>query len=168
MNCKHCGNLIPEKRVDMGYRECVNCSTVTKWSGAAVNYHKTGNTTEIIKDPEVAREFAYMSARKGFGVLKGMTSQKKPNSVFQKKAAQKILPAAAKTFFGGNIVRVKPTYYFEEVGKEMMDMLESSGYAQALQHIKDSLENRRIYKKQADQLISILKTLFNENKNSIS
>jgi hypothetical protein len=157
MVCKHCETVIPQKRVDMGYRECVNCSTTPRWSANPVIFHKTGNTTEIIKDPEVAADLAFASARKGFGVLKGMTANRRPKAVTTKKVeAPKVLPAAAVSF--RRVAVHKPTYYFEEVGQEMMDIFEKHGYTLASQHIQKALEEKRIYRKQADQLSLILNT----------
>lgn len=74
--CTKCGNDFPLKRKELGYKECVECSTQQKWSGAQVVHHKTGNEVEIIKDPEVAQDFEFKSRRKGFGTLQGMTSKR--------------------------------------------------------------------------------------------
>ena len=51
----------------MGYSSCVECSTEHKWSGHLVVFHKTGNTYDIIKNPETAAKMASMSSRYGFG-----------------------------------------------------------------------------------------------------
>ena len=66
MICK-CGNAIPKKRVELGYKKCVTCSTEKKWSGHLVVHHKTGNNYDVIKDPETAAKMASMSNRNGFG-----------------------------------------------------------------------------------------------------
>jgi hypothetical protein len=159
MVCKHCETVIPQKRAELGYRECVNCSTTPRWSANPVIFHKTGNTTEIIKDPELAADLAFASARKGFGVLKGMTANRRPKAVAQKKTeSSKVTPIAALSF-SRTITVHKPTYYFEEVGQEMMDIFEKHGYTLASQHIQKALEEKRIYRKQADQLSLILNTI---------
>lgn len=66
MICK-CGNVIPVKRVELGYNRCVECSTEKKASGHLVVHHKTGNEIQVIKDPETAAKMASMSNRNGFG-----------------------------------------------------------------------------------------------------
>ena len=43
-----CGNIIPKKRVEMGYKVCVECSTTEKYGCIDIIYHKTGNTIEIL------------------------------------------------------------------------------------------------------------------------
>lgn len=156
MKCKHCEGIIPQKRIDLGYRECVNCSTTQRWSANPVIFHKTGNTTEIIKDPEVAADIAFASARKGFGVLRGMTSRRKPVEAKNAKN-KKIVPQQQN--FSRPIGSYKPVYYFEEVGTESMSIFESIGANAACAHIEKSLAKKRIYKKQADQLIQIIEQL---------
>ena len=78
-----CGDIIPKIRKDLGYLKCVNCSDEAKWSGNLVVFHKTGNSYEIIKDPEVAANVARLSSRNGFGsnrkalAKEGISSSKK-------------------------------------------------------------------------------------------
>jgi len=66
MICK-CGNIIPQKRVNLGFNFCIECSPVQKASGHLIVHHKTGNEYQIIKDPEVAAKIASMASRNGFG-----------------------------------------------------------------------------------------------------
>jgi hypothetical protein len=87
-NCK-CGSSIPAPRQKLGYTVCVNCSSEPAWSCSALTYHKTGNTIEIIKDPEVAYNINQMANRKSFGVMNGITGNysryRKPNEDPPKK-----------------------------------------------------------------------------------
>jgi|LakMenEpi03Aug12_release.lakeMendotaPanAssembly.Ray.scaffolds.fasta_scaffold89380_3 hypothetical protein len=154
MDCK-CGSEIPQKRFEMGYRTCTSCSTEHRWTIVPVNYHKTGNTAEIIKDPEVAADFLFQSQRKNFGVLRGMTSSRsrKTESVHrEKRQIQTTIPLIKSTVKE----RYLPEYDFENVGLETMNILESKGAETAIIHIQKSLEEKRIFKKQADRLIEIV------------
>lgn len=153
MNCK-CGSIIPEKRIQMGYKTCVECSTESRWTVVPVNYHKTGNTAEVIKDPEVAADFIFQSQRKSFGVLRGMTSNRRRSVATDEKKEIKVATKPAPI---GVINRYMPKYEFNEVGSEMMKILESQGIDLAISHIQKSLSDKRIFKKQADQLIEIAK-----------
>lgn len=75
MNCTKCGAFIPEKRHEMGFTVCVNCSTQPKWSGHLVVHHKTGNEYEVIKDQETAQILKKLSTRNGFSsARKGATA----------------------------------------------------------------------------------------------
>ena len=102
MNCQKCGNNIPKKRVEMGYSTCVDCSTESKWSGHLVVFHKTGNTYDIIKDPETAAIMASMSNRNGFGSKRKTVAKEGKNSV------KKITPAENKNIDPSVIKRIPP------------------------------------------------------------
>ncbi len=157
MKCK-CGSDIPVKRFDMGYKVCVECSTESRWTVVPVNYHKTGNTAEIIKDPEVAADFMFMSSRKGFGVMRGMTSGRKRQIHKQplKEPKKDESPALVQPRI---LSRHMPTYYFEEVGEKAMNIAENESIDRALQYIEEALNENLIYKKQADQIIQIINTI---------
>ncbi len=42
------GVKIPQVRLDLGYKTCVECSTVEKYSYVPIITHKTGNTIQIV------------------------------------------------------------------------------------------------------------------------
>ena len=56
--CTKCNSTMPDERVHLGYRECVECSSVEPYSAHVVYPHKTGafvqpvsrNQKEIYKD----------------------------------------------------------------------------------------------------------------------
>jgi hypothetical protein len=163
MKCK-CGDEIPKGRLKLGYKVCVNCSTESKWSVVQVNYHKTGNTTEVIKDPEVAADFAFMSSRKGFGVMRGLTSSRRKtitpkDPVPEKKTEEK---DSGPTIISKVCDRYMPTYYFEEVGEKATKIAEELGYTESIKYIENSLEKKLIFKKQAEQLKQIIHFLTHE------
>jgi hypothetical protein len=68
--CK-CGSEIPEKRVEMGYKTCVECSTEEKYGFIDVVYHKTGNTIEILP-AEDAKKMRELTKRRGFGSMSSL------------------------------------------------------------------------------------------------
>ena len=41
-NCVKCDTTMPDERVHLGYRECVDCSSVEAYSAHIVYPHKTG------------------------------------------------------------------------------------------------------------------------------
>jgi hypothetical protein len=144
----------------MGYRVCVECSTEARWSVVPVNYHKTGNTAEIIKDPELAEEFMFMSSRKGFGVMRGMTSTRRKKVTRQEPVEKK--EEVQTTVIEPKVMsRYMPTYYFEEVGENAVKIAESESIDKALAYVETALNERLIYKKQDDQIKEILNYLQN-------
>ena len=67
MNCK-CGNKIPDVRVNLGYKTCVNCSTVEQYGCAPLINHKTGNSIQIMSQSDAAK-IAKMTQRRGYGTM---------------------------------------------------------------------------------------------------
>ena len=67
MNCK-CGNIIPNVRVNLGYKTCVNCSTVEQYGCAPLINHKTGNSIQIMSQSDAAK-IAKMTQRRGYGTM---------------------------------------------------------------------------------------------------
>ena len=65
MKCK-CNNEIPQGRVNLGYKVCINCSTVERYACAPITYHKTGNTIQIVSQSQAAA-LAKAGRRKGYG-----------------------------------------------------------------------------------------------------
>jgi len=67
MKCK-CNTLIPEGRLKLGYKVCVNCSIVERYGCAPLINHKTGNSIQIMSRSDAAR-IAKMTRRKGYGTM---------------------------------------------------------------------------------------------------
>ena len=65
MICK-CKNIIPEGRVKLGYKTCVNCSDVERYGCIPITYHKTGNSIQIMSSSD-AEKMARLTRRKGYG-----------------------------------------------------------------------------------------------------
>ncbi len=67
MICK-CNNIIPEGRVKLGYKVCVQCSTVEQYGCAPITFHKTGNSIQIMSSKDAAA-MAKLTRRKGYGTM---------------------------------------------------------------------------------------------------
>ncbi len=68
MNCIKCNAIIPEGRVKLGYKVCVQCSTVEQYGCAPITYHKTGNSIQIMSSKDAAT-IAKLTRRKGYGTM---------------------------------------------------------------------------------------------------
>jgi hypothetical protein len=77
MNCKSCKKEIPQGRVDLGYKVCVDCSEVERYGCVDIVYHKTGNTIQIMPQEDAAK-INKLSQRTGFGTLRGLKSGSAP------------------------------------------------------------------------------------------
>tara|TARA_Y100000114_G_scaffold156052_1_gene181854 strand:- start:473 stop:682 length:210 start_codon:yes stop_codon:yes gene_type:complete len=69
MKCK-CNNIIPQGRVNLGYKTCVNCSTTERYGCIPITYHKTGNTIQIMSQSDAAH-IAKATRRRGYGTMLG-------------------------------------------------------------------------------------------------
>ena len=69
MKCK-CDKIIPIQRVELGYKQCVQCSTVEQYGCAPITFHKTGNSIQIMSSKDAAR-IAKLTRRKGYGTMLG-------------------------------------------------------------------------------------------------
>lgn len=159
MNCKSCEQPVHPKRIELGYRTCVLCSTEKMWSGIPITNHKTGNEIQIVKDPEVAAEFMAKSARVGFGTMRGMTTgYKRRNPTPAVKISDEVVPKKniERIIKDRIISRRKMPHEYETVGEEMMITLESQGQAAAILCIENALEKKRIFRKHFEQLNSII------------
>jgi hypothetical protein len=143
--CK-CGSEIPQKRIELGYKECVKCSKVEVYGCVDVVYHKTGNTIEIM-DKASVEQYNKMARRTGFGIMSGLRSG---------KASE--LP---KTPISNNPVGRDPYLStgknFEIIGERAMLKMESTGLEKALEYVKKAVSEFEINQLEGDKLSRILK-----------
>jgi hypothetical protein len=67
MKCK-CDNIIPQARLDLGYKVCIKCSDVEPYGCAPIINHKTGNTIQIMSLSD-AQKVAKLTRRRGYGTM---------------------------------------------------------------------------------------------------
>ena len=105
-----CNHNIPQARLDLGYKVCIDCSTVEKLGCIDTINHKTGNTIQVMSR-EDADKASKLTRRAGFGILRSMSG----GSTSQRKA--KIINGCSTTYVGNDVM-------FEQIGKTYMDYLE--------------------------------------------
>ena len=104
-----CNHNIPQARLDLGYTECVDCSTVQKLGCIDTINHKTGNSIQVMSR-EDADKASKLTKRAGFGILRSMasgSSQRKSN----------MITGCSTTYVGNDVM-------FEQVGKTYIDFLD--------------------------------------------
>ena len=155
MICK-CGNNIPDLRVKKGYKTCINCSTESKWSGVQVVHHKTGNETQIIKDPEVAADFIAKSARSGYGTLKGVTgSQKKART--STREVKKIEPVSRPVDRVIARKKVETNYNDDEIAASVFTLIDKQEFDLAKNLIETNFQSLNLSPLGRKQLLFLLK-----------
>jgi len=70
MKCNKCNTKIPQGRVNLGYKVCVDCSTTEQYGCAPVINHKTGNSIQIMSSSDAAR-ISRLTRRRGYGTMLG-------------------------------------------------------------------------------------------------
>ncbi len=70
MKCNKCNSTIPQGRVNLGYKVCVNCSTTEQYGCAPLINHKTGNSIQIMSSSDAA-QIARLTRRRGYGTMLG-------------------------------------------------------------------------------------------------
>jgi len=148
-SCKSCGQTISEARLLIlpTTEHCVNCTSESRWSSVPIINHKTGNTIEVVKDPEVAAEFHRLSSRAGFGTLRGLRMGK---TVTKKTKLDS--PVSTRTLYVSQ-------EQIEEIGKRATDLWESMGQARAEKWLNSKVEAGPITRLYADKITRMIKVI---------
>jgi hypothetical protein len=144
------------KRRELGYSNCVKCSTEEKWSGVQVVHHKTGNEIQVVKDPEVAAEFVAKSTRSGFGALKGMTGSWKRPVREVNTEPRKVKPC---TRVYSSIIskkKIVTNYSDEEVGPVILDILQNEGKDEAIKKLEQEFQSLKLSPEWRKRLLFII------------
>ena len=151
MKCKNCDKDIPQKRIKLGFKKCVNCSDTEKYGVVDVVYHKTGNTVEIM-DAKSAEAINKAAKRSGYGVMRGMTKGgSKSISTYNPNGKNK--GAGASTSFVGNEIG------FNKVGEKAMLFFEIAGIDSAFEVIEKAFKNMEINLYQRNKLFQVFENL---------
>ena len=70
MKCK-CKQQIPQGRLRLGFKVCVNCSSIEAYGCAPLINHKTGNSIQIMSKSD-AEKIGKMTQRRGYGTMLGV------------------------------------------------------------------------------------------------
>lgn len=151
MKCKNCDKDIPQKRIELGFKKCVNCSDTEKYGVVDVVYHKTGNTVEIM-DAKSAEAINKAAKRSGYGVMRGMTKGgSKSISTYNPNGKNK--GTGASTSFVGNEIS------FDKVGEKAMLFFEVDGIDSAFEVIEKAFKNMEINLYQRNKLFQVFENL---------
>lgn len=145
MFCK-CGEKIPSQRFELGFKDCVACSSVEKKRALDVIYHKTGNTIQHLeaKDyADVEKRFLRNGFRSNLGSIKGGGVKEFSNPI-------KI---------GCSTAQVGSQGMFEKVGEELMFKLDLHGIDKALEYLDKCFRSLTINATQYKKLKDIVGNL---------
>lgn len=151
MKCKNCDKCIPLKRIELGFKKCVDCSDTEKYGVVDVVYHKTGNTVQIT-DIKTAEAINKASRRSGYGVMRGMTKGgSKSISSYNPNGKSKGMGAS--TSFVGNEIT------FNKIGEKAMLFFEIGGIDSANKIIEKAFKEMEINIYQRNKLCQVFENL---------
>ena len=153
-NCSKCNTKIPDERVHLGYRECVECSSVEPYSAHVVYPHKTGAFVQPVSsetkksldrlDRRAVKVGGKMSSSKA-REWKDVVPQPKP----QPKPQQKVF--YNHQTFSDCFVGCKNTYI-------------KYGYTKTIQHVKKLYKQNKINLMTRTELTNFLTSIHVMNR----
>jgi len=152
MKCNKCKTEIPQKRVDLGYTVCVNCSTTESYGCVDIVYHKTGNTVQPM-DKSSAEQINKLSRRSGFGIMRGMMSGK--------TTKRKVKLG---THIRVPIQVVESEDVFNKIGEVAVSLFDESGKDAAMSYLSECIRDSLITWRQYTKLSNIIGALSAQNK----
>lgn len=142
MNCK-CKKIIPQARLDLGYTECVECSTVEKLGCIDTINHKTGNTIQVMSRSD-ANQASKLTKRAGFGTLRSLRGAS--------------IKTNTKILYGCRLTKVGSKQLYEQVGKTYVDYLDVDQDL-AARYLQRALDNYEISQLQYNSIIKLTKLI---------
>ena len=141
-----CNHNIPQARLDLGYKVCVECSTEEKLGCIDTINHKTGNTVQVMSR-EDADKASKLTKRAGFGILRSMSGGSS-----QRKTKYK--------YDGCSTTQVGSQELYEHVGKTYIDYLDVDKNI-AERYLTRSLKNFEISELQYNKIKLLYKLITN-------
>ena len=155
-NCIKCDTKMPDERVHLGYRECVECSSVEPYSAHVVYPHKTGAFVQPVsaetkksldrldrRAVKVGGKINAPKAREWKDVVPTPTLKPKP------KPQQKV-------------------YYnhtsFSDSFKQTIDTYKRKGYVVTLNYLKQLFKKNKINMQTKNNLVNTLTTIHMMNR----
>lgn len=155
MKCNKCKAEIPQKRIDLGYTVCVNCSTTESYGCVDIVYHKTGNTVQPM-DKSSAEQINKLSRRSGFGIMRGMMAGKTPKRKVKLGTTVRV-PL--------QVIESEDT--FNKIGEVAVSLFDEKGKEAASAYLSESIRDSLITWRQYTKLSNIISALSAQNKTEI-
>ena len=153
--CIKCNTKIPDERVHLGYRECVECSSVEAYSAHIVYPHKTGAYVQPVSQ-ETKNNLDRLDRRavKVGGKMSAPTNVKEwtmpePKPVKEPKPQRKV-------------------YYnqvsFNDSFKQTIDTYKKKGYVVTINYLKQLFKKNKITMSTRNQLVNVLTSIHMLNR----
>ena len=150
-NCSKCNTKIPDERIHLGYRECVECSSVEPYSAHTVYPHKTGAFVQPVSS-ETKKSLDRLDRRavKVGGKMSAPTNVKEWKMPEPK---QVVKPKPRRQQLHTNQVNFNDSY------EPTIDTYKKKGYVVTLNYLKQLFNKNKITMTTKNQLVNVLTTI---------
>ena len=154
--CIKCDTTMPDERVHLGYRECVECSSVEPYSAHVVYPHKTGAFVQPVSS-ETKKSLDRLDRRavKVGGKMSAPTNVKEWK--FPEPKKQKVSPQPRQKVFTNQVS-------FSDSFKQTIDTYKQKGYAVTINYLKQLYRKNRITLMTKTQLVNTLTSVHMMNR----
>jgi hypothetical protein len=156
-NCVKCDATMPDERVHLGYRECVECSSVEPYSAHVVYPHKTGAFVQPVSS-ETKKSLDRLDRRavKVGGKMSAPTNVKEW-SMPEPKPQPKSKPIRRQQLYTNQVS-------FNDSFKQTIDTYKRKGYVVTLNYLKQLFKKNRITMQTKNNLVNTLTTIHMMNR----
>ena len=156
-NCIKCDTKMPDERVHLGYRECVECSSVEPYSAHVVYPHKTGAFVQPVS-AETKKSLDRLDRRavKVGGKMSAPTNVKEW-SMPEPKPQPKSKPIRRQQLYTNQVS-------FNDSFKQTIDTYKRKGYVVTLNYLKQLFNKNRITMTTKNQLVNVLTSIHMLNR----
>ena len=154
-NCVKCDATMPDERVHLGYRECVECSSVEPYSAHVVYPHKTGAFVQPVSK-ETKKNLQRLD-RRAVKVGGKITTPKAREWKMPEPKKQKVSPQPKqKTKY--NQVSFNDSY------EQTINTYKKKGYVVTINYLKQLFNKNRITMTTKNQLVNVLTSIHMLNR----
>ena len=153
-NCSKCDTKMPDERIHLGYRECVECSSVEPYSAHVVYPHKTGAFVQPVSS-SVKKDLDRLDRRavKVGGKINAPQAREwkmpEPNPQPQPKPQQKVYY---------NQVNFNDSY------EQTINTYKKKGYVVTINYLKQLFNKNKITMSTKNQLVNVLTSIHMLNR----
>ena len=154
-NCVKCDATMPDERVHLGYRECVECSSVEPYSAHVVYPHKTGAFVQPVSK-ETKKNLQRLD-RRAVKVGGKITTPKAREWKMPEPKKQKVSPQPKqKTKY--NQVSFNDSY------EQTINTYKKKGYVVTINYLKQLFNKNKITMSTRNQLVNVLTSIHMLNR----
>ena len=148
--CTKCDTKIPDERVHLGYRECVECSSIEAYSAHIVYPHKTGAYVQPVSS-ETKKSLDRLD-RRAVKVGGKINAPQAREWKMPEPKKQKVSPQPKQKVFTNQVT-------FNDSFKQCIDTYKQKGYVVTVNYLKQLYKKNKITLTTKTQLVNVLTSI---------